>query len=154
RLPVPRAGLPKPLHAIYILVATLRSGGFMDADRWERKRARWERRWQERMERRRYRWSHPGRHLVSGFVVITVGLIFLLGNLGFVNVALILRFWPVIIIAMGVMKLVESQDEFRRGSGIFWIVIGVLFLMGSLDVLQIALHNFWPVALIGLGCLM
>jgi predicted membrane protein len=106
------------------------------------------------MERRRYRWSHPGRHLFSGFVFITIGLIFLLGNLGFVNVALILRFWPIILIAMGVMKLVESQDEFRRGSGIFWIVIGILLLLGSLDILRFALHVFWPIALIGLGCLM
>jgi predicted membrane protein len=126
----------------------------MDADRWERKRERWERRWEERMARRRDRWNNPSRHLFSGFVFLAIGIVFLLGNMGFLNVDAVLRFWPVILIALGVFRLVEHHDDFRSGSGIFWIVIGGLFLMGNLHVLRIAMRDIWPVILIGLGCLM
>jgi predicted membrane protein len=125
----------------------------MDADRWERKRERWERRWEERMERRRNRWNYPGPRLFSGFVLIAIGLLFLLGNMGFVNVGAILRFWPVLLIAAGVFKLAESRGDYRSGAGIFLIAIGSLFLLGSFHIV-ITARDFWPVILIGFGCLM
>jgi hypothetical protein len=128
----------------------------MDADRWERKKERWEareRRWEERMERRRLRFNYPGRHLFAGFVFIAIGLLFLFGNMGFVNVGHILRFWPVLLIAAGVFKLAESRGDYRAGSGIFWIVVGSFFLLGSLHIV-ITARDFWPIVLIGFGSLM
>ena len=126
----------------------------MDADRWERKRQRWEQRWGRRLERRRYRFSHPGRHLFSGILFVVIGGVFLLGNMGFVNVDQIFRFWPVILIALGVFRLVESRDHFGESSGVFWIVVGSLFLLGSLGVLRVAMRDLWPVVMIGIGALM
>ncbi|HEY2381225.1 MAG TPA: DUF5668 domain-containing protein [Terriglobia bacterium] len=126
----------------------------MDADRWERKRQRWERRWEQRMQRRHNRWNHPSRHLFSGFVFLTIGLVFLLGNMGFVNVDAIWRFWPVLLIVWGSVKLAGSYDDIRGGSGVFWIVVGTLFLAGNFHVLRIAMRDAWPVVLIGIGCLM
>ena len=82
----------------------------MDADRWERKRQRWERRmaaWERRQDRWRYR-RGPGNHLFSGLIFVLIGLVFLLGNMGLVDVGYILRFWPVILIALGTVKLVEG----------------------------------------------
>jgi predicted membrane protein len=81
-------------------------------------------------------------------------MVFLLGNMGLMNVGYVLRFWPVILIAAGALKLVESRDDFAHSSGIFWIVVGGLFLMGSLGVLRVAFRDFWPVVLIGLGALL
>jgi predicted membrane protein len=96
----------------------------------------------------------PGRHLFSGAIFIVVGLVFLLGNMGMVDVDRVLRFWPVILIAMGAFRLVEYRDDFGQTSGVFWIVIGSLFLLGSLGIFRMALHDLWPVVLIGLGGLM
>ena len=122
----------------------------MDADRWERKRERWERRW----ERRQHRWNRPGHHLFSGFIFVLIGLVFLLGNMGFLNVNAVLRFWPVILIAVGLFKLAESRDDYRSGSGVFWIVVGLLFLMNNFNILRIAFRDIWPILLIGLGSLL
>src|SRR5204863_3702891 len=66
----------------------------------------------------------------------------------------VLRFWPVILIAAGVFKIVECRDDYRRSSGIFWIVVGGIFLLGSLGILRLAFHQLWPVVLIGFGVLM
>lgn len=135
----------------------------MDEDRWERKRQRWEQRWerrqdrwesrQQRWESRQQRWSHPGKSLFAGLVFLTIGLVFLLGNLGYVNVHEITRFWPVILIGAGVIKLVESGSDYR-GTGVFWIVIGSLFLLNSLNILHVTMRDVWPVVLIGVGALM
>ena len=122
----------------------------MDADRWERKRQRWEQRW----ERRQNRFQNPSRHLFGGLIFVAVGLVFLLGNLGYVNSGEILRFWPVFLIAAGVVKLTSSHDDFRSGAGIFWIVIGFLFLISSLNIWRNAARDIWPIVLIGLGFMM
>ena len=122
----------------------------MDADRWERKRERWERHW----ERRQHRYNRPGHHLFSGFIFVLIGLVFLLGNMGFLNVNAVVRFWPVILIAAGLFKLAESRDNYRSGSGFFWIVVGLLFLMNNFNILRIAFRDIWPILLIGVGALM
>jgi predicted membrane protein len=124
----------------------------MDQDRWERKRERFERRRARWEDRQRYR--SPSGHLFSGLVFVLIGALFLFGNMGMLEVGRILRFWPVLLIAAGVFKLVEHRNDPMHGSGIFWIVIGVLFLSGNLGVLRVAFRNLWPIILIGFGALM
>ena len=134
----------------------------MDEDRWERKARKFERRMDrfgyrfgskmDRWERRHHR--NPGRHLFSGALFVIIGLVFLFGNMGLLDVDRILRFWPVILIAMGVFRLVEAPDGFAHSSGIFWVVVGSLFLLGSLGFLRMAFHQLWPIVLIGLGSMM
>ena len=125
----------------------------MDADRWERKRQRWERRWERRMVMHRHRHS-PGKHLFSGFLFVTLGIVFLLGNMGYVDVAQVLRFWPLILIGFGVVRLVEARDDYAQSGGMFWIVVGLLFLLGSFGIIRMAIRDLWPVLLIGIGVLM
>src|SRR5262245_46785813 len=86
-------------------------------ERFGRKMDRWER----RQRRRARRYHSPGARLFSGVLFVTVGVVFLLGNMGMLDVDSILRFWPVILIAVGVFKLVEHRDDYSQGSGIFWI---------------------------------
>jgi predicted membrane protein len=125
-----------------------------DEERWQRKRERWERKMNRHWDRRmRYRQHSPGRHLFSGFLFVLIGGLFLLGNMGLLDVDRILRFWPVILIALGLFKLVESGDDYGNSSGIFWVVVGGLFLLGNLGILRVAFRDLWPVVFIGLGVL-
>jgi predicted membrane protein len=129
----------------------------MDPDRWERKRRRFERkmdRWEQRWGRQAHCGRSPGRHLFSGLVLVSIGALFLLGNMGIFDVGRVVRFWPLILIAAGVFRLIESGDDYRHSAGIFWIVVGGLFLLGSMGILRMAFHDLWPVILIGLGALM
>src|SRR5215471_2107199 len=126
-----------------------------DEERWQRKRERWEQRMNRHWERRtRYRQNAPSRHLFAGFVFLLLGGLFLLGNMGYLDVDRVLRFWPVLLVALGLFKLVESGDDYAHSSGIFWVVIGGLFLMGNMGILRVAFRDLWPVVLIGIGALM
>lgn len=103
-----------------------------------------------RSENRHYRGS-----LFFPLILIAVGVIFLLNNLGVVsgdiwsNVA---QFWPVILIAIGL-------DSIYRREGLvgaaFVIGLGVVFLLANLgylalDIWQIVLR-LWPLLIIAIG---
>jgi len=86
-------------------------------------------------------------------VFVTVGAVFLLGNMGILDVNRIIRFWPVILIAAGLFKIVECGEDYAQSGGIFWVVVGGLFLLGNLGILRVAFRDLWPVVLIGIGAL-
>src|SRR5262245_19257353 len=121
----------------------------MDLDRWQRKQERWERRW----ERRRARSHGPLKHVAAGLILMGIGVIFLLGNMGYLDVREVFKFWPVILIILGAVKIVESRDHVHT-PGIFFVVIGLLFLLGSFGIIRMTFHELWPILLIGMGALM
>jgi predicted membrane protein len=122
----------------------------MDEDRWQRRRERWER----RLERRRARMHSPGKHIATGLIFVAIGVIFLLGNLGYLDVRAFFPYWPLIVIVFGVVRIVENRDDYSQTSGMFWVAIGLLFLLASLGIFRIAVRDLWPVLLIGVGVLM
>jgi predicted membrane protein len=128
----------------------------MDTDRWDERKQRWEQkmearkaRWDDRMARRH---NHSGTSgLFFGAIVVAAGFLLLLDNLGIVRFHDVWQYWPVLLVAWGVSRIVDS----RTPSG--WIWGGMLALVGAfllLDTLDIIVFNFtvvWPVLLIAFG---
>ncbi|HYR43516.1 MAG TPA: DUF5668 domain-containing protein [Terriglobia bacterium] len=126
----------------------------MDQDRWQRRRERWDRRWERRWQRRQARLHSPGKHLAAGVIFLVIGAVFLLGNMGYLDVREVFAYWPLILIVFGVVRIVESREDYGQTAGIFWVVVGLLFLLGSFGIIRLAFHELWPVLLIGVGALM
>ena len=122
----------------------------MDSDHWERIRERRRERW-DRMRARRHT---GGMHFASGMIFVAIGVIFLLGNMGYLDAREVLSFWPVILIVFGVVRIVESRGEYGQTSGVFWVVVGLFFLLGSFGVLRLAFREAWPILVIAVGLLM
>lgn len=125
----------------------------MDADRWEEKRQRWE----DRQQRRQMRWEqrhryHSGSHgLFFGAIVVTVGCLLLLDNLGIIRFHDFWQYWPVLLIAFGVSRIVDS----RMPSGWIWggmvALAGAFLLLRNLDIIFFDFSVVWPVILIAFG---
>jgi predicted membrane protein len=127
----------------------------MDTDRWEERKQRWE----QKQEARRARWEdRMGRHhrsgshgLFFGAIVVAIGVLLLLDNLGIFRFHDVWQYWPVLLVAYGVSRIVDA----RSPSGYVWG--GVLALIGAfllLDTLDIIVFNFavvWPLLLIAFG---
>ncbi len=126
----------------------------MDTDRWDERRERWE----QRQEARRARWEgrmargHSGTHgIFFGAIVVAIGCLLLLDNMGIVRFHDIWQYWPVLMIAFGISRIVDS----RSPSG--WVWGGMMCLIGAfllLDTLDIIVFNFsvvWPLILIAFG---
>jgi hypothetical protein len=100
----------------------------------------------------RGRGSIPG--IVPALVVIGIGVLFLLNNLNIVFMHDIWRFWPAILIAAGLAKMVDSPFSGGRLTGGILVGIGGLFLADTLGFLNLSWGDFWPLVLIGAGLLM
>ena len=96
--------------------------------------------------------SSPG--LIPALVIIGIGLIFLLNNLHVLYMDQWYRYWPVILIAAGLAKLVDATAAGPRVFGGVLIGVGALFLADNMNLIRLSWDDFWPLVLIGVGILM
>jgi hypothetical protein len=92
--------------------------------------------------------------LVPAIVLMAVGAIFLLHNFHIVLANEILPYWPAILVAVGIVKLVDSQDSAGRLGGGGLIGLGGFLLARNLGYIEIAFWDLWPVIPIALGLLL
>ncbi len=89
--------------------------------------------------------------LLPGLVLTAVGLAFLLDNLGLVDSWTILRFWPVILLAVGIRNLADARDRGSAVSGTLLAAAGALLLLNSLNLIDVDLWDLWPLVLVAVG---
>jgi hypothetical protein len=94
----------------------------------------------------------PG--IVPALIVIGIGVLFLLNNLNIFFLHDIWRYWPGILIAVGLAKMVDSPVSSGRVTGGILMGIGGLFLADNLGYLNLTWGSAWPLILIGAGVLM
>jgi predicted membrane protein len=122
----------------------------------EERRRRWEERRRRRMERMAnggifVEGDHGGRLLV-GTIILFLGIVFLLQNLGILYVERLWQFWPVILIAMGIARFVDGRDWHRKAWGATVAAGGAIFLANSLGYLPWRVWGLlWPAWLIFWG---
>jgi len=92
--------------------------------------------------------------LIPGLVLVAIGLLFLLDNLNILYLRDWVRYWPVILIAIGLAKLVDSTFTGGRVVGAIFIGVGAVLLARNLGLIFIQLRDLWPLFLIGLGLLL
>ena len=84
-------------------------------------------------------------------ILIAVGILFLLDNLNVLDIGNFWEFWPVILIAVGLMKLTGSNFQDKSSASVL-IGIGLLFLLLNLNILYWdEIWQFWPLILILIG---
>ena len=89
--------------------------------------------------------------MLPAVVLIAIGAIFFLSNLHLVYFHDMVRFWPAILVALGLVKLVDSgTNEGRAGGGIL-IAAGAILLAQTLGFLDMRMRDMWPLILIGVG---
>jgi hypothetical protein len=96
--------------------------------------------------------SSPG--LIPALVIIGIGVLFLLSNLHVLYVQDWYRYWPVLLIAAGLAKLLDSTHQGGRVLGGAMVGVGALLLADNLNLIQLTWNDFWPLVLIGIGILM
>lgn len=116
----------------------------MDADRWDRRR--------ERVEARLSRRGASG--FVLGGMVVIVGLLLLLDNMGIIRSRDFLRFWPLLLIAFGLSRVAEGCGIAGKIWGGVIALVGALLLLDEFDLVTLNVNLIWPLVVIGFGLTM
>jgi hypothetical protein len=97
---------------------------------------------------------HRRRSFAGPFVLIVLGIIFLLGTMRIVSLSQLgiwfARYWPVLLILWGVIKLLEHMQAQKDGlrapgigaGGVFLVV--VIVITGLTATQAVRLHERWP----------
>ena len=93
--------------------------------------------------------------LVMGLLIIVVGVLFTLDNLGIAYAEDYLRYWPAGLIAIGLVKLWQCRGG-SAGSfaGSLFVLAGLLLLADSLGVVRVSIAQLWPLVLVFFGASM
>jgi hypothetical protein len=99
--------------------------------------------------------SSAGAHaFIPGMVLVGIGALFLLDNLHIVHAGSFFEYWPVILIAVGLVQVVDATYSSRRVVGACLMAAGGLFLADNLGFINFRLDDLWPLILIGVGLMM
>lgn len=85
--------------------------------------------------------------LVIGLAIMTAGLVLALDSLGILDSGAVLRYWPLVLVAVGVVKWMSPPHQGQ--AGFVWIVAGVGLLLVTLG--QMPFSRIWAAALFFVG---
>jgi predicted membrane protein len=113
--------------------------------------------------RNRRNWACPpdaGGNVTPGLIIslaiIAIGVLFLLDNFGF-PVGMVWQYWPVILIAVGLAKLIDAQNTHGRTTGAIIMIVGLVLIADKIHLPflnNVSLWSLWPLALIAFGLIM
>ncbi len=103
--------------------------------------------------------KHPGHHqrekagagFVTGLLIMAAGVAFLLGRFEIVDFGPIWRYWPLILVAFGLDKIIRAESSKERGEGVWLAFIGTWLLISFVHVFGMTFATSWPILLIGFG---
>lgn len=93
-------------------------------------------------------------HLVLGGLLIALGVIVLLENLGVIYLGSLWelwRWWPLILVFLGLSKFFAPGDFRERRSGFWLMAIGVWLLISFFRVFGLGFSESWPLLLVAAG---
>lgn len=94
---------------------------------------------------------HSSTQIVLGVIVIGLGLLFLLDNLGFINVRYNIRFWPTILIVVGLLKLSQSRTTRGHVLGGVILLLGLVSSLKHMGLFYVSWDMLWPLFIIAAG---
>jgi predicted membrane protein len=105
-------------------------------------------------QRRCSRDSFEQARWIPALILIAIGAAFLLNNLHIIPFHELFQYWPVVLIAVGLFRLVDSSEASQRTVGGVLIVVGAVLLAGTLGLYSLSWNTIWPLVLIAAGVLM
>ena len=94
---------------------------------------------------------HSYGHLGVGLFLLVAGIALLLDKFDIFNAGPVWHYWPIIIIAIGLGKLLDAQFAWEYRKACSTLFIGAWLFISELHIFGLDYHNSWPILLIGIG---
>lgn len=89
--------------------------------------------------------------ILIGSLLIILGAVFISMNVGLIEHVPLTRFWPLILIMIGLSKLTQADSGKSRWDGIWLALLGLWFQAVTLHLYGLTYRNSWPLLLIVWG---
>jgi hypothetical protein len=88
---------------------------------------------------------------VLGLGIFALGVVLILDNFGVIDGSVLVPYWSVLLMVVGVSHLVGPSSVRKPGWGLSWIAVGAIILFNNLGVIAVGIQVLWPVVLVILG---
>ena len=88
--------------------------------------------------------------LIAGLVLAALGVLFTLDNLHIVHAREVLRYWPAVLLLIGISHILQARSTAAMIGGSIWILFGGVLLGERLNMISNVLR-FWPLFLVAIG---
>ena len=92
--------------------------------------------------------------LVAGIAIISIGVILLLDEFDVYPAYVALRFWPVVLVVVGLVKALTGNDRGERVFGGILILGGTILQLNSMGITHITWNQAWPMFIIIVGVML
>ena len=90
--------------------------------------------------------------LILGIGIALFGVVLTIDRLGIADAETVLRFWPLIFVAIGAMMYFQQNNPSGRTHGTMWMALGAVLMLATLGGARIRIWElFWPAILILVG---
>ena len=91
--------------------------------------------------------------VATSLMIIAVGVLLLLNQLGAFPARYELSFWPILLFGFGAAKLASSKTGDRHW-GVFMMVLGALFQLNDWAIIHFRFRDLWPLLIITIGAML
>jgi predicted membrane protein len=89
--------------------------------------------------------------IIIGLAIALFGALLLIRNFDPELARNIWRWWPVLLIAVGLRILIQSPESRQHLTGSIITLIGVLLLLNNLDIIDVRFRYIWPLIIVIIG---
>jgi len=90
-------------------------------------------------------------HLGVGLFLLAAGIFLMLDRFDIFYAGPVWHFWPIIIIAIGLGRLLDAEFAWEYRKAFSFLFIGVWLLISELHLFGLSYYNSWPILIIGIG---
>ena len=94
---------------------------------------------------------HLSGQLVLGLAIAVAGVLFTLDNLHVLRAREYLVYWPIVLVAIGLVHVSQAKSAAGVVGGGIWILVGAVLLGNRLGFIHSNIWNFWPLILVLVG---
>ncbi|MBQ5948199.1 LiaI-LiaF-like domain-containing protein [Massilia sp. ST3] len=95
-----------------------------------------------------YRWR---KQIVWGLLLIVVGGAVLLDRLGYMDVTSLWRYWPLLLVVVGINQTIGYPSPKEFGNGLWTVFIGLWLFAVFENLFGLTFRNSWPLFILAWG---
>lgn len=97
--------------------------------------------------------SRGAGRLILGFVLLGLGILWTLDNMGIYESERLLRWWPLVLVLIGLSHLTGSGGNRRILSGTLFTGAGVLLTLERVGLVDVNVWTLWPLFFVVVGAM-